>query len=264
MHNSTINRTFYLPENHISYEAQSVVQKLIKPLKDKLAINYFNYSVTYPDTSGFTLHNNAKFYESWFENEFPMSELYFEPGWYRWETCGSLKFLENSQQMDIGNGIVLFQRQNEKMITTAFATSVDNRLAYETYLNNLNLLKRFSNYFSENSKNIMDLAQNELIVPLPEKIMQVDAAPSMGLPDAELISHELFYPFNELSTREQACLRLLISGYSTMVISEKLNISINTVNVYISRIKRKLQCYNKQQIIEKAQSAGIIEYCFSN
>lgn len=259
MHLTSIsNKTSFLPENHISYEAQPAVQKLIQPLQDKLAITYFNYSVTYPDTSGFTLHNNAKFYESWFKNEFPMCELYFEPGWYSWETCSSTKFIEISQGMDIFNGIVLFERQNDKMITTAFATSVENKHVYDGYLNNLNLLKRFSTYFAEQCKSIIDIAQNERIIPLPENIMRVDATSSFS--HAELLNNELFYPFNLLSTREQECVKWLINGYSTGHIGEKLNVSISTVNVYISRIKRKLQCFNKQQIIEKAKSVGVIEY----
>ncbi|MCS5711347.1 LuxR C-terminal-related transcriptional regulator [Candidatus Berkiella aquae] len=256
---STLNKTSFLPENHISYEAQSTVQKLIQPLQDKLAITYFNYSVTYPDTSGFTLHNNAKFYESWFKNEFPMCELFFEPGWYSWETCSSTKFIEISQKMELFNGIVLFERQNDKMITTAFATSVENKHVYDGYLNNLNLLKRFSTYFAEQCKSIIDIAQNERIIPLPEKIMRVGVTPNMPSTE-ELLSNELFYPFNLLSAREQECVKWLINGYSTGLIAEKQKVSINTVNVYISRIKRKLQCFNKQQIIKKAKSLGIIDY----
>ncbi len=115
-------------------------------------------------------------------------------------------------------------------------------------------------YFAEQCKNIIQLSQNERIMPLPEMIMQVDVMPSLRPFDTELVSNQLFYPFNLLSTREQECFKLIISGYSTKAISEKLSITTSTINIYISRIKRKLECYNKQQMIEKAKSLGIIEY----
>ncbi len=255
-----VNQSFNLPENHISYEAESVVQKLIKPLQEKLSISYFNYSITYPDTSGFTLHNNARFYESWFTNEFPMCELSFEPGWYTWETCSTPTFLALSKQMDIGDGVILFERRNGMMITSAFASTVDNKQAPNTFLNNLTILKRFSGYFSEQCKNYIDRAHSQRITPLQDKIMQIQPEPRNYFIDNDLSSHELFHPFNLLSVREYECFRLLINSYSTMAISEKLGISTNTVNVYISRIKRKLQCYNKQQMLEKVKSTGLVEY----
>ncbi|HRE31988.1 MAG TPA: LuxR C-terminal-related transcriptional regulator, partial [Candidatus Berkiella sp.] len=68
------------------------------------------------------------------------------------------------------------------------------------------------------------------------------------------------YPFNLLSERESESYRLLIQGYSNTEISHKLGLSTKTVDVYINRIKAKLNCENRKALIHKAHDSGIIEY----
>lgn len=56
----------------------------------------------------------------------------------------------------------------------------------------------------------------------------------------------------DLSERESICLYFLIRGRTAKEISQKMNVSPKTVESYIARVKVKLQCYSKSQLIDKA------------
>ena len=56
---------------------------------------------------------------------------------------------------------------------------------------------------------------------------------------------------DRLTAREVAILRLLAEGSQYKGIAEKLNISIDTVRTYISRIYHKLQVHSGTQAVVK-------------
>ncbi len=61
---------------------------------------------------------------------------------------------------------------------------------------------------------------------------------------------------NLFSPRELDCIRLLLFGYSYKHIANKLNLSSRTVEGYIEKIKIKLNCHNKQRLIDKLLEMG--------
>lgn len=54
-----------------------------------------------------------------------------------------------------------------------------------------------------------------------------------------------------LTKREQDCCYRLIFGYSASQIAKELNISVRTVEHYISSLKLKLRCANKYNLSEQ-------------
>lgn len=61
---------------------------------------------------------------------------------------------------------------------------------------------------------------------------------------------------NFFSPREMDCINLLLFGYSYKHIANKLDLSSRTVESYIENIKIKLNCNNKQRLIEKLLDMG--------
>ena len=66
-----------------------------------------------------------------------------------------------------------------------------------------------------------------------------------------------------LTDRQQECLFLLIRGKSAKQIANILAVSLRTVEDHIIKIKQKLNCYNKSQLIEKAIDSGFLYYISS-
>lgn len=60
------------------------------------------------------------------------------------------------------------------------------------------------------------------------------------------------------SPRELDCIKLLMFGYSYKRIASKLDLSTRTIEYYIENIKRKLDCCNKQMLIDKLLQMGYV------
>ncbi len=253
-------------KDHISYKAVDKVQKLANPLAKLGDIHYFCYGVNYADTTGFTLHTNADYYETWFENEFPMCGFHLESGWHLWESTLPKQQLDTAEKFNFGKGVnYVIRHPDGKSEVYSFGSRPDNKKAIDFYLNNQNLLKRFTNYFIENTQDLINMADQQRIKPLPGMVKhapQQAEAYNVALdnPQVENFLHELSYPFNVLSERECECYRLILKGYSIAQMSEELHLAIPTVAVYISRIKQKLKCTNKSALINLAQEAKLVEY----
>ncbi len=250
-----------IPADHISYEAQSAIQKLLEPLQKSLGIHYFNYTETYPDASGFTLHTDATFYESWFENEFPMCQFFLKNAWYTWESCSHPEMISIANSLGVGHGMLHIEHQENKTVCIAYACPQENKQAINVLLNNLQILKRFKHYFAEKAETFIIKAQNQRINYLPKMIEKSNLNESTQQESKMLLGTELFSPFNSLSSRELECFRMLLKGFTLKDISSQLAISSTTVDGYIARVKQKLNCTTKQELIALANDYGLIEYC---
>jgi DNA-binding CsgD family transcriptional regulator len=250
-----------ISENHISYQSVEEVKCISAPLKKLGNIHYFCYGVNYADTSGFTLQTNYDFYASWFENQFPMVGFHLDTGWYRWNTILPEKQLEIAKQWDLGNGIIYIDNQKDKTEILSFATYPDNENALDFYLNNLTLLSKFKQYFLDHAKDILSVANSQLVTPL--STMVLNSKKDINQDSLDSMTHSFLkatFPFNLLSARETECYVMIIKGYTLNDIAKQLNVTLQTVAVYISRIKKKLDCESKKDLFAIANKSENIAY----
>lgn len=246
-----------IPEDHISNLAVDTVRRLLKPLSEKYAINYFNLTVSYPNHTGFTLHTHPDFYQSWFANEFPMCQFNNANGWYFWERCSAPGMMQIANEMNLGKGILHIEQSPQFSVTSAFAMQNDPLDAETFFLNNLDLLKSFSQYFIREASNYICKAKSELIT-YPFKMIDPTLMPNLKFnkdTTSHFSNHE-FGPFSLLSPRELQCYELLLAGFSMIDISEKLTLSPSSVNMYLRRVKEKLKCRNKSGLFEVGKQFG--------
>lgn len=62
----------------------------------------------------------------------------------------------------------------------------------------------------------------------------------------------------DLTPQEVRLLKMLAEGYSYKAAADRLNISINTIRVYIRRIYEKLHVHSKSEAVSKALRSRII------
>jgi DNA-binding CsgD family transcriptional regulator len=65
-------------------------------------------------------------------------------------------------------------------------------------------------------------------------------------------------PAHQLSRREIEVLRLLAEGCSTEELSERMNLSVNTVRNHVQKAIRRLGAHSKLEAVAIAQREGII------
>ncbi len=250
-----------IPQDHLSISETHSIKEILSPLSKLGDIHYFHYGVNYPDSSGFSLTTNLEYLETWYRHQFPHCGFHLSNGWHLWNSTLPKQQIEIAQNLGIEHGIHFVCHQKEKTEVFGFASNADNNQIYDFYLNHLYLLKRFSQYFLEEAKELIQRAQTQLIIPPPEMILN-DKAPK-ALTASSCLDYflkKIDYPFNLLSERESVCFSMLVKGFSNTEMSKKLNLSSKTVDVYINRIKQKLKCASKNEVITKARAAGVIEY----
>lgn len=67
--------------------------------------------------------------------------------------------------------------------------------------------------------------------------------------------------FSRLSTREFECYLLLLNRNTNKEIASKMTVSVKHIERTIAKIKTKLGCYSRDQLIEAAYYNGLIEGC---
>jgi DNA-binding CsgD family transcriptional regulator len=258
-----------LATNYINYQAENSLKKLIDPLTKMGNIHYFSYNVYYPETeSCLLLTNSNNFLESWLEH-FPLAGFAIKSGWKLWESHLPCERIEFGNQRDIGKGIYFVNSDDTKIEVFSFGSKPDNDKIYNFYLNNQNLLKRFTHYFRKKAEDFL-IVGKEKLAKVPPKMIIKDPSEDSSLAVCQKTNvmtdliRTISHPFNTLSKRESECYCLLVKGFSIAEIARLMQLSSNTIDVYVSRLKGKLNCNSKRELIQKSIDNGLIEYYLDN
>jgi len=175
------------------------------------------------------------------------------------------------EKFNLTHFIGVVRKNNEYCDIYTFGATPNVKNMHNFYLNNINLLEKYIDVFHE---------------PI-QKIITQNTVPKLYVPDAnrELISLDFndkrienfsdivaktlnaFNPddiknseatiYKILTERELDCLRLITRGLTSKEIARDLTLSFRTVENYCERLKIKLNCRRKQDII--ARYSGVFE-----
>lgn len=251
-----------LSQNHVSKESEAAIQQLLKPLAKLSGICYFSYGINFADTSGFTLTTHAQYYEKSIQKQFPLCGFHLNEGWHLWETTLPREQQKISEDLNIGNGVLLVKHQDDKTEIVEFAGKVDNRGVYDFYMNNKTLLKKFVRFFTQEANDIIQTANHQKLVPDSGMVLEkgLDNVIIINQPAINSFFNQIDHPQNKLSSRELECYLYLIKGYSIAQISNENSLAIPTIANYIHRVKQKLQCFTRKEMVQKAFEMGLIDY----
>ena len=103
--------------------------------------------------------------------------------------------------------------------------------------------------------------------PLEEIIAGIQQALAGGVPMTPRIAHCVLRLFSKfapkqsdygLSTREKDTLELMVEGFITKEIAERLGLSLHTVDTYLRGIYRKLEVNTRTGAVAKALKEGLV------
>ncbi|OJV90534.1 MAG: hypothetical protein BGO43_06740 [Gammaproteobacteria bacterium 39-13] len=251
--------------NHLSQEGETQIKRLASPLAEIGHIHYFCYGQYSTRTDDcLLLCNNNSLLQIWADRQYPMTGFTLPAGWHLWESHLPQDRIEAGNEINIGKGVYFVQRNPDSIEVFSFGTRPDNKKAYEFYLNNQNLLKRFSNFFKKETTQITanyKKSEMECDMALNNDVLSENVDP-LSMHDSIKVHflEKMSYPFNLLSAKEAPCYKLFLKGYTNCEISKVLDISPSTVDSYFSRIKKKLKCSNRIELFQKAMDAGLVDY----
>ena len=231
------------------------IAMLCKPLNN-IGIDYFSYTRVYKDGARIYLSSEPKSIEyNLIRKNCVNSGNEMHPDNYRanqiivWSALPNQQYYQDAAlQIGANNGIYLFGVKNDAYCESfGVATSTHNETILNNYFNNLELLRRFSEYFKqEASEMINKVSQDKIILPFnTDQIINSCDADELD----QILASNTRLP--KLTKRQKDCAHLLMQGMSAKMIANELNISFRTVELYLRDMKYRLQCSNKTELIIK-------------
>lgn len=234
------------------------VRQLAKPLQ-KQGIKHFSYLASHGDNAFELLTTHAGFSQLYLENKF--HEKYFAGAPEKYISCYSftddIGCQEVEQAMaqydDIGYGLVIIRKHQNKSETFFFGASAHNHAIRSFYLNNLHWLNQYIDAFKDYAAPVLkESAKHKLIYPpttndqthLTSKEWQEQYLKVASTAD-------IFDLGVHLTHREKSTANLLLKGFSCKEIASFFDISPRTVEKFIAALKRKLNCRTRAQLLCK-------------
>lgn len=176
--------------------------------------------------------------------------------------------IKNRQAQKVFDKQLLFQREkygygtefwvmrehSDYVDTMEFIAAVDDGLALNRFLTNIDLLEAFFTYFQNTTQSLMKKYAHHAT------LWELDTQERMSVSDNEESARKaLLKQLNvsketrlaiPLTSREMDCARLLLDGGTAKSIASELNISPRTVETHVINMKSKLGAYSKVQLVK--------------
>lgn len=210
-------------------------------------IQFFDYARMYDDGSCSIVSNNEQIIKYLFEKRAPLfapiaAKLLKNKFYYLIPEAGDYQKVMHDvkQHFDLAHCFDLFEVHDGYVDVCCFGSTANNQSIINYYINNIDQLEKFYANFKEQTASIMATTTNNKLI-LPTSMQLNFNSKMLNQPTKQL-----------LTNRQLQCLRLLINGQTAKQISEKLHLSIRTVEHYLEAIKHKLDCHSRAELIIKA------------
>jgi len=263
----TINKSALL----FSISAAERVKKICKPLTDYLGITCFGYHRIYNDCSYLSIMNGHEEYHKKHLETIQTQDPHFldnireigykEPHFFlfptKYKKLPPIISLHN--EFDIWHGFLIGYRHKEYVEMFCFAFNKDSDNKSQFYLQNSQLLVKFSNYFKTQADDLINSKDKKKLAVYQEKFdlsyIEETYKNKQQLFN-ESISHQNLSFTNKagnlvhLTTRESDCISILMQNRSMKEIGKLLNLSPRTVECHIENVKQKLEINYKSQLVD--------------
>lgn len=246
-----------------------LLQQYITPLSDPLKvynITFFSYSRIYENSKGIFLCNNDSWYDIKFKND-----LFDEDGFVTLKKISAdkytksiftgmpkqdIKVLGYMYNNNIWNSIDLYRHIEDYTEVFNFSSTCENENIINYYINNIEFLENYANYFHDKISSIINNKKEELYIdikPSSEKTLILPNTDNCNFFPNEQCKCNFSFMINNakvnLSSRQIQCLALIGKGKTAKEIARMLNISHRTVEEYANQLKIKLKCINHNALI---------------
>jgi DNA-binding CsgD family transcriptional regulator len=251
-------------DKHPFLEMANDIDDICKPLR-QFGVHLYSYRKTFRDGSRINVSNNANWLEDYFRLELYKSSLFesdidcYSSGFSVWPQESNLPiFVHGRTYYNSDNGITLILKDKDYCEYFIFGADPHKKQMIDFYINNLELIRSFTEYFHEQSNDLLKKATNNLIrlnpiVKEPSQIQQIynkiDSVSIKQLFPKKKRTNQPISQSIQLSPRELSCIQYLLKGKTAKEIANHLNLSYRTIEYYLEIIRSKTGCRNKYELI---------------
>ena len=250
---------------------EPVLKDDIELLKSHLGISGFGYLKMFFDNKYFFASSDSKLTDDFVrhanntvifcDKALPICKGYNAIVWPKATEHHSMDLYKKNNHW---NGISLFKRNKNHIDLYWFASSLDDSLASDFYLDNSKLLISFVQYWRNKTRNISDF---ETPKELATFVDGVDFSNIDKIASAQKAEKDRIKKFSELmrkggvnlqtssgnvhlTAKESECLDLLSKGNTGKEVAMHLNISHRTVEVHINNVRNKTGSLYKSDLVK--------------
>ncbi len=257
-----INKTVFL-KNHIAVESSIDLEQISRPLK-KIGIDLFGYHRVYNDGTEIMLCSDVAWTQHYYKNEFTIENGTLEKvGLDKFEYVIWPNEFPECQMREAKFVSRITSLISLKLITTndcceffGFATKSNYTYSINLFLNNLDVLKKFSLHFKKVASHILKKCESNKIIPVDASFLSQNRLRNILNRRSTLVQ-------STLSERELDCAKYLLMGKPMREIAEQLLISPRTVETHVENIKNKLGCNKKSEVISKLFEIDSVRFTLS-
>lgn len=245
-------------KNHFSLISANDVNEICKPLRD-IGITYFNYIKIYKNGSRELLTNNAYWIEHFYQNALYLTagvidvEHLLPKGYFLWSELdlNDPAYSQGQEIFDIDNGVSFVIRRDEITYLYIFASTKDNVRINNFYIRNVDLFRRFIQYFHDRGSDLIKQAKaNKIFLPEqqivnPNRLKNIEISSHIRTAFYKKTEMDRFYLLDisdglYLTPKQAEIAAYLVMGATAKQCARHLGISHRTVETYIEEIKQKI------------------------
>lgn len=257
------NKKLFIPDHNLGFSSIKEVNEIAKPLFERSGISFTDFARIYNNGSWIFLTSNEKLTRFFFDDGFvflPHVEIKKQKSFLFLSSVNaferSIKSARENFQVD--HILAHINRQPNYVDVFWFGADTAKTQIMDFYLNNVDLLDNYTNYFKLKAHKLISAAEKSKII-LPHSLQDEYQEAFARAKIHQDISNHKSYFIEQLqiagldvsfTPREIDCIHLLLKGLTAKGIAKRLNLSPRTVESYIENIKTKTQCHSKEQLLD--------------
>lgn len=257
------------------------INSICKPLTE-FDITFFHYVRKFKDNSRINISNKPKWIEHFYNKKFYLAgslqgkNEFYDSSYFLWETLKEQEiYVDAREYFGVDHGITIIKTLPDSVEFIHFGADRHNQQVINFYLSNIDFLNRFTLYFKEQAKHLINRALLNKIYPpslnsnpsrddlkiINHGLIKISLPKQQEFLRATRIKHyHLHSPYGpvNITEHEMVCLLGLLEGETASEIAARLGKSKRTIETHLDHIKRKLDCNTKSELIKKLIAKGFV------
>lgn len=257
--------------NSLSMSATSSIKDICSKVDPVFKLSFFNYVKIFNDQQRSTLTTRPDFITSYYncptlfktEEVLKMEREEKQRIVFTEDIRNAPSYVVARNDFDIDNGFTVILPNTDGTELYYFGTSRNNIEMLSVYRSNIDYFLNFINYFRETAHTLIIQSWSEKFkLPIDNDHPTSHDKGVITTNVNHFFPHKKFIIDHErrifFSRREAQCVHLLSKGMSTKYIARELQLSPRTVEKYLECAKLKLDCYEKNTLLKKIHSTGLM------
>ncbi|MBS0655896.1 MAG: helix-turn-helix transcriptional regulator [Verrucomicrobia bacterium] len=249
------------------------IKKACQPLFTHFGIVSFSYAKLTHTGYHSVLSSNPKWLEYYYAEKLYLLQPHFRHPSNFQSGISLAKNIENSEYQSISTiasekfnehfSVGILDRVADGLEIIGLNVNTPSKMHDLLLLNELGSIRKFLAKFARENRDIfrtLEDNQVDLAMLMGSKFQKADIPVIAHLSQRKLFLKEIGIDIPHITVRENEVLTLLLNGNSANQIALCLNLSCRTVEHYVEKLKNKLGCFSRSELIGKTRELEQLGY----